>query len=72
MGMTIEEALTALTLNGAAALDLSSHTGSLEPGKNADILLLNAPSPSHLAYHVGMNLVDTVFKRGTLVWPRSR
>ena len=72
MGMTIEEALTALTLNGAAALDLSSHTGSLEPGKNADLLLLNAPSPSHLAYHVGMNLVDTVFKRGTLVWPRSR
>ncbi len=68
MGMTIEEALTALTLNGAAALGLASHTGSIEPGKNADILLLNAPSPSHLGYHVGMNIVDTVFKRGIPVW----
>jgi imidazolonepropionase len=68
MGMSIEEALTALTLNGAAALGLAAQTGSLEPGKDADFVLLNAPSPGHLAYHVGMNLVYSVFKRGILVW----
>ncbi len=66
--MSIEEALTALTLNGAAALGLAAQTGSLEPGKDADFLLLNAPSPGHLAYHAGMNLVHSVFKRGILVW----
>ena len=68
LGMSIEEALTALTLNGAAALGLAAQTGSIEPGKDADFLLLNAPSPGHLAYHAGMNLVHSVFKRGILVW----
>ncbi|MEN6296644.1 MAG: amidohydrolase family protein, partial [Rectinema sp.] len=68
MDMTIEEALTALTLNGAAALELAPRTGTLEPGKDADFLLLDAPSPAHLAYHAGMNLVHTVFKRGASVW----
>jgi len=68
LGMSIEEALTALTLNGAAALGLATQTGSIEPGKDADFLLLNAPSPGHLAYHAGMNLVHSVFKRGILVW----
>jgi len=68
MGMTIEETLTALTLNGAAALELAQRTGTLEPGKDADFLLLDAPSPTHLAYHAGMNLVHAVFKRGRPVW----
>lgn len=68
MGMSIEEALTALTLNGAAALELARRTGSIETGKDADFLLLDAPSPAHLAYHAGMNLVHTVFKRGVPVW----
>jgi len=68
MGMSIEETLTALTLNGAAALERAAYTGSIEVGKDADFLLLDAPSPAHLAYHVGMNLVHTVFKRGVPVW----
>ena len=68
MDMTIEEALTALTLNGAAALELAPRTGTLEPGKDADFLLLDAPAPAHLAYHAGMNLVHTVFKRGAPAW----
>ncbi len=68
MGMSIEEALTALTLNGAAALGLARRAGSLEPGKDADFLLLDAPTPTHLAYHAGMNLVAEVYKRGALVW----
>jgi len=68
MGMSIEEALTALTLNGAAALARAHSIGSLEPGKRADLVLLNAPSPEHLAYHSAMNIVDTVFKNGVPLW----
>lgn len=68
MGMSIEEALTALSLNGAASLLIADRTGSIEAGKDADFLLLDAPSPAHLAYHTGMNIVARVFKRGRLVW----
>lgn len=71
MGMSAEAALTALTLNGAAALDLAGDRGSLEPGKLADALILDAPSYRHLAYHTGMNIVDTVIKRGKVVSIRS-
>jgi len=68
MGMSIEEALTALTLNGAAALGLADTIGSIEPGKIADLVLLDAPDPRHLAYRIGSNLVDTVVKEGQFVW----
>jgi imidazolonepropionase len=67
MAMSMEEVLCALTLNGAAALDLAHDRGSLEAGKLADILILDAPSYRHLAYHTGMNLVSTVIKRGKVV-----
>jgi len=71
MRMSIEEVLTALTLNGAAAVGLASDRGSLEPGKLADMLILDAPSYRHLAYNVGMNCVDTVIKRGKVVSVRK-
>jgi len=67
MNMSIEEVLTAFTLNGAAALKLAHDRGSIENGKLADILILDAPSYKHLAYHSGMNIVDTVIKRGKVV-----
>lgn len=66
MGMDAREALTALTLNGAAALGLAADRGSLEPGKRADLLILDAPSFRHLPYHMGMNLVRTVVKDGRI------
>ena len=71
MHMSIEEILTALTLNGAAALGLARDRGSIEPGKLADILILDAPSYRHLAYNVGMNIVHTVLKRGKIVSVRA-
>ena len=71
MGMSLEAALTALTLNGAAALGLSADRGSIEAGKLADFLILDAPSYRHLAYHTAMNIVDTVVKRGKIVCVRS-
>ena len=44
-GLTTEEALTAATLNAAAALGRADRLGSLEPGKQADLVVLDAPSP---------------------------
>jgi imidazolonepropionase len=68
MGMTIEETLTALTLNGAAALGLAAETGSLERGKRADFVLLDAPSIDFLPYRSGVNLVAAVYKGGELAY----
>ncbi len=71
MKMTIEETITALTLNGAAALDLADVTGSLDIGKKADVIIIDAPSYKHLAYHFTMNLVESVFIQGNLKYTRK-
>lgn len=67
MNMTIEEAITALTLNGAAALDLAGETGSLETGKSGDIVILEFNNYRMLPYYVGMNCVKTVVSKGRIV-----
>jgi len=67
MGLTVEEALTAATLNAAAALDRANRFGSLEPGKAADIVVLDAPSYHHLVYRYGVNQVRHVVKNGRVV-----
>ncbi len=67
MGMSIEETLTALTLNGAAALGLAAETGSIEVGKSGDIIILAFDTYKSLPYYVGMNCVRTVISRGRIV-----
>lgn len=67
MGLTTEEALTAATLNAACSLGLGSEIGSVEVGKRADLLILEAPNLFHLAYHFGINPVGTVIKSGRVV-----
>ncbi len=67
MKMTVEEALTAATLNGAHSLRLSHETGTIEPGKRADFVLLDAPNYLHLVYHFGVNLVTGVWRDGMRV-----
>lgn len=67
MKMSIEETITALTLNGAAAVDLAAETGSIETGKSADIVILNYNNYRMLPYYVGMNCVKTVISRGRIV-----
>lgn len=70
MKMSPEEVLTALTLNGAAAVGLAGETGSIETGKSADLLILHFDSYKFLTYYVGMNCVDTVISRGRVVGER--
>ena len=56
------------TLNAAHAIGLGAVVGSLEVGKQADILLLDAPDYRHLGYRFGTNLVQQVIKKGQVVW----
>lgn len=67
MKMTVEESLTAATLNGAYSLRLAHESGSIETGKRADFVLIDAPSYLHLVYHFGVNLVSAVFRDGNRV-----
>lgn len=67
MHMTPEEAISAATINAAHAVGLGSEVGSIEVGKRADILVLEAPNYLHLPYRFGTNLVDTVIKNGKVV-----
>jgi imidazolonepropionase len=63
-GLSVEETLTGMTLNAAASLGLASEVGTLEAGKSADVLVLDAPDDRHLVYHWGVNLMSTVVLRG--------
>lgn len=67
LGLTIEESLTAATLNAACSLGLGGEIGSVEAGKRADLVLLDAPNVLHLAYHYGINPVAAVVKGGRVV-----
>jgi imidazolonepropionase len=68
MRMLPSEVLTALTLNAAAALGRSDRLGSLEVGKQADLVLCSIPSYQHLFYHFGVDHVWCVVKRGRVVY----
>jgi imidazolonepropionase len=68
MGMTPEEAVTAFTLNGAAALGSAKIIGSIDPGKQGDLVILEFPSYLFLPYHIGVNCVEKVVKRGVVVY----
>jgi imidazolonepropionase len=67
LGMTIEESLTAITLNPACCLGRGDEIGTIEEGKQADLVLLDAPNLFNLAYHFGVNPVAAVVKGGRVV-----
>lgn len=67
MQMTPAEAITAATFNASCAIGLQQRVGSLEKGKQADVLILDCPNHQFLPYHFGVNLVDTVIKKGAVL-----
>jgi imidazolonepropionase len=65
--LTPAQAIAAATINSAAAIGRSDRVGSLEPGKQADMLLLEPADYRHLGYRFGTNLVAAVMKAGRWV-----
>jgi imidazolonepropionase len=66
-GLTPQQAFAASTINAAHALRRGATLGSIEVGKQADLAILDAPSLEFVPYHLGVNLVHTVVKRGQIV-----
>jgi imidazolonepropionase len=71
MKLTPAQAIAAATINAAAAIKLDARLGSLEVGKQADLLILDAPDYRHLGYRFGVNLVEMTIKRGIIVHSKS-
>ena len=71
MRMPPAEAITAATINAAAALGMDKRIGSLERGKRADVLVMSVPSHAHIPYMFGTNLCSAVFKDGKKVWEKQ-
>jgi imidazolonepropionase len=72
MGLTIEQALNAVTVNAAYAVGLERRVGSLAVGKEMDMLLLDIPDYQYLAYHPGIDPVRTVIKGGRIAVQERR
>lgn len=67
MGMTLEEVLTATTINAAYAINRGNQIGSLEAEKQADVVILDVANYKQLQYFYGMNHTSTVIKNGRIV-----
>jgi len=64
MQLSPEEAVTALTINSAAAVGRADKVGSINVGKQGDLVILEYPSYKFLPYHIGMNIVEKTIKKG--------
>jgi len=67
MGLTQAQALVAATCNAAYAIGRGNDLGTLEPGSQADFLILDVDDYRQLGYRYGTNLVNTIVKRGEVV-----
>ena len=67
MKMTPAEAVCAATFNAACAIDQNDMIGSLEKGKQADLLIWNCSNYMQIPYHIGVNLVEKVIKKGQIL-----
>ena len=72
MGITAEEAVSALTINAAAALDRAGTIGSLDVGKQGDLVVLEYSSYKFIPYHIGVSTVEKVVKNGNLVFDKEK
>ncbi len=71
MNISTEEAISALTINGAAALDRADQIGSIDAGKTGDLVVLEFPSYTYIPYHLGISTVEKVIKQGNLVYDKE-
>jgi len=71
MEISPEEAVSALTINAAAALDRADVIGSIDETKQGDLVVLDSPSYKYIPYHIGVNSVEKVVKRGNLVYDKE-
>ena len=65
--LTPEEVLTAVTLNGAAAIDMADKVGTVEAGKLGDLVIWDAPDLDYICYRFGSKLAKKVIKRGRVM-----
>ena len=72
MSLSTEETLCALTINAAAALDRADKIGSIDAGKQGDLIILEFPSYNYIPYHIGVSTVEKVIKRGNLVFDKEK
>lgn len=70
LGLTPDEALTAVTINAARALGVEEEVGSIEPGKSADLVVWRVPTSTQIPYWPAADLARTVIKRGRVVLDR--
>jgi imidazolonepropionase len=70
MKMTIEEVISAYTINSAKALDISERIGSIEIGKKADFSILDTTEYSDLVYNTGLNLNIMTIKNGSVIYEK--
>jgi imidazolonepropionase len=68
MNMTPAEAISASTINGAYAVGRAHRTGSIETGKDADLVILSVPDYREIPYHFGVNLVETTIRKGRMIY----
>ena len=68
MGLTPEEAITAATTNGAHALMVASQKGSIEYGKDADLIMLSVSDYREIPYQFGVNLVSMTMRNGQVAY----
>ena len=72
MNISTEEAISALTINGAAALDRADRIGSIDKGKMGDLIILEFPSYTFIPYHLSVSTVEKVIKQGNLVFDKEK
>jgi imidazolonepropionase len=72
MGMTVAEAISAATINGAHAMRRAASRGSIELGKVADLAILRIPDYREIAFQFGVNLVETTILQGAVVFQGSK
>lgn len=72
MKLTPEEIITAVTINGAASLGLEEKIGSLDLGKQGDLVIFDSPNLEYILYHFGINHVDKVIKKGEIAYSKEK